>query len=44
MLLVACLGRGGSVFVLIGQLSSHGDGTCEVEAGWVGEQCLSDTS
>ena len=24
------LGRGGSVFVLIGQLGSHGDGTCEV--------------
>lgn len=53
MLLVACLGGGGLVFVLIGQLGSHGDGTCEAGVGgagwrvggggWEGEQCLSDS-
>lgn len=33
MLLVACLGRGVLVLVLIGQLGSHGDGSCEAGGG-----------
>lgn len=33
MLLVTCLGRGVLVFVLIGQLGSHGDGSCEAGEG-----------